>query len=53
MEAQPAGNMVVKIHLPKPFDADATDTTKRDARSDRGGRLSKWFRLASAANVRA
>ena len=45
LEAQPAGNMVVKIHLPKPAAATATDKG--------GGRLSRWFRSASAANVRA
>jgi signal transduction histidine kinase/coenzyme F420-reducing hydrogenase delta subunit len=45
LEAQPAGNMVVKIHLPKPPAAHATD--------NRGGRLSRWFRSAPAANVRA
>ena len=45
LEAQPAGNMVVKIHLPKPAAANAAD--------HRGGRLSRWFRSASAANVGA
>ena len=45
LEAQPAGNMVAKIHLPKPPAANATDS--------RGGRVSKWFRPTSAANVRA
>jgi hypothetical protein len=45
MEAQPAGNMVVKIHLPKPAAATATEP--------RGGRLSRWFRSAPAANVGA
>jgi coenzyme F420-reducing hydrogenase delta subunit len=45
LEAQPAGNMVAKIHLPKPPTANATD--------NRGGRLSRWFRSTSAANVRA
>jgi hypothetical protein len=45
LEAQPAGNMVVKIHLPKPAAAHATD--------GRGGRLSRWFRSASTAGVRA
>ena len=45
LEAQPAGNMVVKIHLPKHPAADAT--------GHRGGRASKWFRSASAANVHA
>jgi signal transduction histidine kinase/coenzyme F420-reducing hydrogenase delta subunit len=44
LEAQPAGNMVVKIHLPKPPAANATD--------NRGKRLSRWFRSTPTANVR-
>jgi signal transduction histidine kinase len=40
LEAQPAGNMVVKIHLPKPA-----------IREDRRGRLSQWLRAASVANI--
>ena len=44
LEAQPEGNMVVKIHLPKPPADSATD--------NRGGRLSRWFR-SPTANVRA
>jgi signal transduction histidine kinase len=45
LEAQPAGNMVVKIHLPKPPAATATES--------RGGRMSRWLRFTTAANVRA
>jgi hypothetical protein len=45
LEAQPAGNMVVKIHLPKPPAASATE--------NRAGRLSRWFRSTPAAHVRA
>jgi signal transduction histidine kinase len=45
LEAQPAGNMVLKIHLPKPRGTNATD--------GRRGRLFRWFRPASVANVRA
>ena len=45
LEAQPAGNMVVKVHLPKAPAASASD--------NRGGRLSRWFRSTPAANVRA
>jgi hypothetical protein len=45
LEAQPAGNMVVKIHLPKPPAATATES--------RGGRMSRWLRSTTAANVRA
>lgn len=45
LQAQPAGKMVVKIHVPKPPAANASD--------NRGGRLSRWFRSTSAPNVRA
>jgi hypothetical protein len=45
LEAQPAGNMVLKIHLPKPAAVTATGNS--------GARTSKWFRSASAASVRA
>ena len=45
LEAQPAGNMVVKIHLPKPPAANLTD--------NRSGRLSRWFRSAATTKVRA
>jgi PAS domain S-box-containing protein len=40
LEAQPAGNMVLKIHLPKPA-----------AQEDRGGRISRWIRAAAVANI--
>jgi len=40
LEAQPAGNMVVKIHLPK-----------LAIKEDRRGRLSQWLRAASVANI--
>jgi len=46
LEAQPAGNMMVKIHLPKPPAA-------ANAPAAKGGRLSRWFRLASPVKVRA
>jgi hypothetical protein len=49
MEAQPAGNMVVKIHLPKRAAAGDKDQPAADARGDRGGRLSRWFRSGSGA----
>jgi PAS domain S-box-containing protein len=52
VEAQPAGNMVVKIHLPKPPAVDAIEGARRDAQSNRGGRLSRWFGSRSTANVR-
>jgi signal transduction histidine kinase len=45
LDAQPAGNMVVKIHLPKPPADKPTD--------NRGGRLSRWFRSTSTVKVRA
>jgi signal transduction histidine kinase len=50
MEAQPAGNMVVKIHLPRPAAAAASGTTA-DARTERGGRLARWFRSGSATSA--
>lgn len=53
MEAQPAGNMIVKIHLPKPATADGTDPRGPGARADRRGRLARWFRTTSAAVVRS
>jgi hypothetical protein len=53
MEAQPAGNMMVKIHLPKPAAAGATDPRGPGARADRRGRLARWFRATSAAVVRS
>ncbi|HEY2434963.1 MAG TPA: hypothetical protein VGI12_20000 [Vicinamibacterales bacterium] len=46
MEAQPAGNIVVKIHLPKRGGAP-------DARTERPGRLARWFRSPSATVARA
>lgn len=48
MEAQPAGNMVVRIHLPRPAGAAAVDTTRPGVHAARGGRLIRWFRSASA-----
>ena len=40
LEAQPAGNMVVKIHLPR-----------LAIKQERRGRLSQWLRAASVANI--
>jgi signal transduction histidine kinase len=51
MEAQPAGNMMVKIHLPKPTTPGATDPRGPGARADRRGRLARWLRTTSAAVV--
>jgi signal transduction histidine kinase len=42
IEAQPAGNMVVKIHLPKPADVETGDP-------QRVGRLARLFRLGSGS----
>lgn len=53
MEAQPAGNMMVKIHLPKPATADATDPRGPGAGAGRRGRLARWIRTTSAALVRS
>jgi PAS domain-containing protein len=47
VDAQPAGNLVVKIHLPRAA-AGATSATRRsDVHSERGGRLARWLRLGS------
>jgi len=54
MEAQPAGNMVVKIHLPKRANGEAVESHRFEAPADRGGRLARWFRSASTpAGIRA
>jgi hypothetical protein len=53
VEAQPAGNMVVKIHLPKPAVADGREDSRREAPASRGGRLARWFRSSPGVNVRA
>jgi hypothetical protein len=42
LDAQPAGNMVIKVHLPKPPAADA---------DNRRGRLSKWLRSTPVAKI--
>lgn len=49
MEAQPAGNLMVRMHLPRPArSSSAAETPLPDAPSERGGRLLRWFRSASA-----
>ncbi|HET7696354.1 MAG TPA: hypothetical protein VFK57_11640 [Vicinamibacterales bacterium] len=53
LEAQPAGNLVVKIHLPRRASAAGPERRAQNARSDRGGRLSRWFRAAPALRLRA
>ena len=54
MEAQPAGNMVVTIHLTKRTSADTVEANRFDPPADRGGRLARWFRSSSATTgVRA
>jgi hypothetical protein len=51
VEAQPSGNLMVKIHLPQP-DALATSRRRRpDGPADRGGRLARWLRLSSIPGV--
>jgi hypothetical protein len=49
MEAEPAGNMTLKIHVPKHAGDDVTDSTVPAPRSDRGRQLSRWFRTNSTA----
>lgn len=53
VEAKPAGSLMVKIHLPKPANVDATDTRGPGAPADRRGRLARWLRATSAAVVRS
>jgi hypothetical protein len=53
MEAQPAGNMVVKIHLPKRSATDGSGSKAPESRSDRAGRLARLFRFTSGSGVRA
>lgn len=49
MEAQPAGNMLVKIHLPRRAASEGgAAATVTGLRSERGRRLTRWFRSASA-----
>jgi hypothetical protein len=47
IEAEPAGGMVLKIHLPKRASVQETERTPASL-LDRG-RLAKWFRTRSAA----
>ena len=47
MEAQPAGNMMLKIHLPKRTALESASTQPSGGRSERGGRLARWFRSNS------
>ena len=53
LEAQPAGNMVVKIYLPRRAAADLGDPETPAARASRTGRLSRWFRGTPAVRLRA
>jgi hypothetical protein len=53
LEAQPAGNLIVKIHLPQPAAATLSGGTAPAPPSDRGGRLARWLRLGSTTGVRA
>lgn len=46
MEAQPAGNLMLKIHLPKPAAGDERGRTGPGPRPEGGGRLARWFRPA-------
>jgi hypothetical protein len=47
VDAQPAGNLVVKIHLPRAAAGAASATRRSDVHSERGGRLARWLRLGS------
>lgn len=48
MEAQPAGNMMLKIHLPKRTPLESAAPDQPEGRSERGSRLARWFRSSSA-----
>jgi PAS domain S-box-containing protein len=48
MEAEPAGNMTLRIHLPKRPAEDLADPAAV-ARGERGLQLSRWFRSSSPA----
>jgi hypothetical protein len=47
MEAEPAGNMTLKIHLPQRPADEAADSAAPVTRTDRGRQLSRWFRTNS------
>jgi hypothetical protein len=54
LEAQPAGNLVVKIYLPRRAAAvDVIEPSVSADRSERSGRLARWFRAAPATRLRA
>ncbi|HXW03784.1 MAG TPA: PAS domain S-box protein [Vicinamibacterales bacterium] len=44
MAAEPSGNMVVKIHLPKRVPLEAAEAAPPVVRTDRGRALGRWFR---------
>ena len=44
MAAEPPGNMVLKIHLPRRGSDKAPETHQAGARPERGGVMSRWFR---------
>ena len=48
LEAERDGNMVVKIHLPRRASSDLA-AIEPDGRTERSGRLARWFRGTSAA----
>ena len=47
MEAEPAGNMTLKIHLPKRIPEGAADSAAPAPRSNRGAQLTRWLRSGS------
>ena len=44
MAAEPPGNMVLKIHLPRRGSDKGPETHQASARPERGGVMSRWFR---------
>ena len=53
LEAQPAGNLVVKIYLPRRAAADLGDPEMPAVRASRAGRLTRWFRGTPSMRLRA
>ena len=49
MEAEPAGNMTLKIHLPKRPAEDLADSAVAVGRGERSRQLSRWFRSNTPA----
>ena len=53
LEAQRAGNLVMKIYLPRRAAVEGADSGSPGGRAPRGGRLARWFRGAPPVKIRA